>query len=210
MRELRVRLATLAAQAVAVRIRDFTLPGRLDLKRAAIVVAVALMHVAMLYILIDSLALRSPPPQKEIEITFGGPVALREVVKPPPKVVLPDLPAPPVAPPPVVIKAEAAAAPAGSPHVTAPAQALADAHTFPVLPAAFRQQDSKIVRLLLSIGEDGSVSAAEIAVSSGAAALDELAIAWVKQHWRYRAALRDGVPVAVKTMAVVTFSRTAG
>ena len=36
--------------------------------------------------------------------------------------------------------------------------------------------------------------------------LDALAAAWVKLHWRYRPAMRDGQAIAEPTMAIVTFA----
>ena len=57
----------------------------------------------------------------------------------------------------------------------------------------------------LRVADDGTVSDAVVDSSSGSREIDTLAIAWVKAHWRYRPALRGGLPVVVTTTAIVPF-----
>jgi protein TonB len=100
-----------------------------------------------------------------------------------------------------------------SPHpvapVVTPARAIPGTHTtphYPPLAARLSQQGS--VRLSLSIDEQGSVTQATVVTSSGYETLDEAAIAWVKAHWRFTPALRNGTPVPASADAIVTFRLT--
>lgn len=147
----------------------------------------------------------APTPPAEIELSISGTPGV-EIPNAKPPEIPPDLPS--VTPPEIeladAIHADAEPT-AGLPNVTRPAQAIAEAHLFPEAPPAFKSKGPVLVRLLVSITESGMVSSAAVQSSSGIATLDALAIEWVKQHWRYHPALRDGVPMAVETTAVVTF-----
>jgi len=46
---------------------------------------------------------------------------------------------------------------------------------------------------------------ASVTQSSGFPALDESAVAWVMAHWKYKPAIRGGVPVTSQTQAAVKF-----
>jgi protein TonB len=93
---------------------------------------------------------------------------------------------------------------AGGPAVTVPAEAMGDYHSVPPLPeTAIAAARTSPLRLLLTIGADGSIIAAAIDNSSGSASADKIAIDWVKMHWRYKPALRDGQPVTVTTIATL-------
>ncbi len=93
--------------------------------------------------------------------------------------------------------------------VFAPATAIASTHTIPSYPPLDRRlgHEGK-VRLKLTIDEQGSVNDAVVEQSSGFGGLDAAAIAWVKDHWRYQPATRDGKPVAATAQADVTFRLT--
>jgi protein TonB len=97
------------------------------------------------------------------------------------------------------------------PHPSAfvPARPIFDTHTTPDYPPiAARLSEQGSVRLSLSIDEQGYVTDAAVITSSGYDALDRAAVAWVRAHWRYAPALKDGVPIPALTSAVVTFRLT--
>ncbi len=92
------------------------------------------------------------------------------------------------------------------PPQPSPAQGITNTHTIPPYPEfAIRALQSGTVTLRLGIGADGNVTSAEVANSSGSVTLDEAAVAWVKSHWRYHPATREGTAVASTTMAAVKF-----
>ncbi len=91
------------------------------------------------------------------------------------------------------------------------ASALASTHTTPDYPSMDRLLGHQgAVKLALVIDEQGNVTDASVVQSSGYDGLDQAAIAWVKTHWRYHPATRDGKPVASRTQAQVTFRLTQG
>lgn len=84
---------------------------------------------------------------------------------------------------------------------------IAATHTTPPYPVAARRAGMEgNVTLRLTVLADGHVGAAQVAVSSGHALLDEAAQAWIVGHWIYKPALKDGAPVASQTTALVTFA----
>ena len=176
-------------------------------RRAKAITGVALLHLAFLYFLIAGLRVHFLKPPHEFEMTLGGPVGISVVTPNPPKVIDPKLPT--VDPPPIqitdTIESNDAPRASGSPNVTKPAEAIAEAHTFPKLPSQVHASAPILVRLLVNVAEDGSITDAQVAGSSGSSMLDALAAAWVKLHWRYRPAMRDGQAIAETTMAIVTF-----
>jgi protein TonB len=95
--------------------------------------------------------------------------------------------------------------------LTLAATAIGSTHTIPLYPPFDRRLGHEgAVRLTLTIDAQGNVSDAAIAQSSGYDGLDQAAIAWVKAHWRYHPAMRDGKAVAATTQAEVTFKLTQG
>jgi len=90
-----------------------------------------------------------------------------------------------------------------------PPLAIASTHTIPIYPSiGIRLNEEGSVTLALNIDERGNVVDARMIRSSGYEALDVAAVAWVKAHWRYQPALRDGVPIPSSTTATVTFRLT--
>jgi protein TonB len=85
-------------------------------------------------------------------------------------------------------------------------------HTTPPYPAVDRRFGNQgTVKLRLTISPQGIVTAADIVQSSGFAGLDQAAMSWVMQHWKYKPALQGGVPVASTAVAAVVFNiRNAG
>ena len=84
--------------------------------------------------------------------------------------------------------------------------AMANTHTIPPYPPmGIRLGHEGTVRLAIQLDEQGNVIAAQVIASSGYEELDAAAVAWVKSHWRYQPAMRDGQPVPATTRAAVTF-----
>ncbi len=61
-----------------------------------------------------------------------------------------------------------------------------------------------MVSVLIAVAEDGRVTSATVAQSSGYTALDEAALAAVRR-WRFRPATRDGVPISGTVRTAVHF-----
>jgi|ERR1043166_1817582 protein TonB len=84
--------------------------------------------------------------------------------------------------------------------------AIAETHTIPPYPMiGIRLGHEGTVRLAISLDEDGNVVAAQVERSSGYQELDAAAVVWVRSHWRYRPAMRDGQPIRATVPAMVTF-----
>jgi len=183
-------------------------------RRALTVSIVAGAHVVFLFALLRGLAPAMPSVPNEIPLTLSGifapkadpprPIPVRDISKDvvtvPPALIENDAPA---------IDVRAAVVPASTPDVSMPSQALADAHAFPVLPPSVHVQAQMSVRLVLSIAEDGAVSAAQVVSSCGLKTLDDLAVQWVRDHWRYKPAMRQGQAIADTTTAIVVFLQGA-
>ena len=90
--------------------------------------------------------------------------------------------------------------------VDASAWGLTNTHTTPPYPPMARRLGQQgTVILSITVAADGSVSAAQIATSSGIPELDQAALEWVKGHWRYKPAMQGGVAVPSTTQAAVKF-----
>ncbi|HSC19312.1 MAG TPA: energy transducer TonB [Rhizomicrobium sp.] len=61
------------------------------------------------------------------------------------------------------------------------------------------------VTLAITVATDGSVRDAQVTQSSGNVELDRVAEVCVKAKWRYKPAMKDGVPVEAKTQARVVW-----
>jgi len=178
-------------------------------QRAVTIVGVAFVH----FVLLVMFASTFPPQREAYETTIvlvGGPLPAKSEALRPPEMLVPN--AVDVQPPDIALENQAITVqpvvqPAGSPDVTMPAEAIAEAHSFPPLPAKVPIQGMS-VRLLLSITPLGEIGDASVSQSSGISALDRIAVDWVKAHWRYRPALRNGEPISVTTMAIVGFVAT--
>lgn len=97
------------------------------------------------------------------------------------------------------------------PPVVTAASGLSATHTIPGYPPLDRRLGHEgTVRLTLSIDALGAVSGAAVERSSGYDGLDAAAVAWVKAHWRYKPATRDGIPSSTTVEADVTFRLTQG
>jgi TonB family protein len=174
-------------------------------QRLLVLLLVGFLHLGLVTLLVLGLILRaSQAPERALQVTLGGPLGAPVRLPPAaPSFIDPD--SPQITIPSVDLATDQPNALSGSPDVTRPAEAIADEHEFPTYPGSGRPTRPAEVRLLLSISEDGAIGDAQIAGTSGSPILDALAVAWVKQHWRYRPALRDGTPLAVTTAAIVVF-----
>ncbi len=75
------------------------------------------------------------------------------------------------------------------------------------LPAGFGKATTPLQLVLtIMVGIDGSVSDVRVAQSSGQSVLDEVAAAFVKAKWRFRAATQNDKPVADWTTVLVRFA----
>lgn len=96
--------------------------------------------------------------------------------------------------------------PAFNPPNDTQAHGVMATHTIPPYPPlSIRLEEQGTVMLRLEISADGSVTNASVEKSSGSSRLDQAAIAWVIQNWRYQPATHDGVAVPTTTEAAVKF-----
>jgi protein TonB len=176
---------------------------------------VGILHLALIYALMNGLAVTV---FQKIAPAIEARVLQPEPAQPHEKLPIPAnpkaMPPPPDAIPHPVIRIDAApAAPSQvrladglSPALDRTASALGATHTLPPYPLLARRLGHQgQVTLRLTISPDGRVERAEIAGSSGWPDLDARAADWVRRHWRYQPAIRDGVPVASRMMAAVQF-----
>ena len=97
-------------------------------------------------------------------------------------------------PKPVVAPVEPVRAPVQPP--TSPKE-IARTHTLPPYPPlSQRMGEQGTTGLACEIGVDGKPVSCAITHSSGSARLDEAAVSYVKDHWTWAPATRDGKPVA--------------
>lgn len=139
-----------------------------------------------------------PPPDIKIA-TPPPPAPVQQVQQatPPPRMTPPPQPTPitPPAPPPAPAIPDSGPAGIASTHTTPP---------YPVL--ARRLGKEGTVTLSLSVSASGDVTGATVVSSSGNGDLDRAAIEWVKAHWRYKPAIRNGQPAAGTVQAAVRFT----
>jgi len=189
-------------------------------RKAASVVAVGALHVALVTALLAGLApplIKALPtaidvffpqePTKPVETPTPPTVAMNDplidTVPMPPKwttadprqitVARTDNP-PPTSPGPVAKILPTSAVSLGVTHTTPP---------YPPLSRRLGEQGKVALRIL--IAADGHIADVEIAASSGVERLDQAARDWVRAHWLYRPATREGKAVASQTEAVVVF-----
>lgn len=176
-------------------------------KRVMAAAAAGAAQVLFLALLLFGLHTHVFAQSAEIEMTLGGPIGTRLDPARLPEFMRPQLPTvlPPIVETRQTFQANLAE-PQGAPDTTTPAEAISQDHVFPVLPGTYKSAGAKLVRLTLSITADGTIADASVAESSGIGDLDELAVAWVKSHWRYHPAMQNGIAIAVTTTAIVVFS----
>lgn len=148
-----------------------------------------------------------PPPAPRPPEPAAAPARQEDAARPP----VPP-PARRAAPGPVRLDAGAGALPdpslgARATGAVVPPAAAAEGHRnappeYP--PDSRRRGEEGVVRLMLSIAADGQVTEAELAASSGHAALDRAALA-AARRWRFRPATQAGLPVAATLGTAVHF-----
>jgi len=93
-----------------------------------------------------------------------------------------------------------------TPPVNTVASGLTNTHSTPPYPVAARTAGHQgIVTLQITVGPNGDVANATVAQSSGFPELDQAAVEWVTNHWKYKPAVQGGVPVTSTTQAAVKF-----
>ncbi len=199
----------------------------IDRPHGSAIAFIALLHIAGIYALANSMGFISvKPPPERIVISFHKDPAKPEQPLPPPIPLLqpyaPPVPVPVdstiqiVLPPEsgnaISVPAQIAALPpiplpvVPPPVQFVPARAVVSTHTAPEYPLLSRRLGEKgSVRLSLTIAEDGMVMEAVVLKSSGFARLDAAAIEWVKHRWRYTPAMRGTMPVRAAAETVLTF-----
>ena len=211
------------------------MPPHVSRRIVIAVAAVIVIHVALIYAFTSGLAgrivrelphvinaeiVKAPPPKQHPVAPPPKPVLVKptQPVVPPPLLNIRTPPAPraitqvrrTLAPPPRQIRpAPPPAPPAPKPVVVPPTPAapIVSTHTIPPYPPfARRLAQEGTVLLRLSIGTDGHVTGATVIRSSGHSRLDEAAQLWVKAHWRYRPATRNGQPIPSQVEARVVFN----
>jgi protein TonB len=172
---------------------------------------------------IEAKIVQTPPPQQKPppvpEVKLQTPPTVVPAYVPPPdiKVATPPPPAPvrqvqQITPPPSVAPAPITP-PAPPPPPAAPAVpdsgpvGINATHTIPPYPPmAVRLGKEGTVTLSISVSASGAVTDATIVNSSGIDELDQAAVQWVKAHWRYKPAIRNGQPSAGTVQANVRFT----
>jgi protein TonB len=92
------------------------------------------------------------------------------------------------------------------PVVLTPARAIAATHAIPDYPfLSLRLREQGTLRLKITIDERGIVTQATVVNSSGFQRLDEAAVNWVKQHWRYTPAMQGTKAIVSTADAIVEF-----
>ncbi len=191
-------------------------------RRTISIAVVAALHIAVIYVILAALNIVPSP------VSQDGPIHLRFIDKktvvdpqPPPtiqdgRLIFTHPTAPPANPPPIPFDPGTGGTgtyypppqPPGQ-GIFNPASAVPGTHTIPAFPSLDRRLGHQGAALLnIAIDEQGYVSDASVAQSSGYEGLDMAAIAWVKEHWRYRPAMRDGNAVPSTTRASVVFRLT--
>jgi protein TonB len=180
---------------------------------------VALIHVALVYALINMgivdfvLPKVEPPivnvtlaPDKPTQPPLPTPVEPREQTVENPTVTAPvidyveDIPAP------VGRAGNEITTGIGGGGATIAASSIDRTHTIPPYPPVERRlgrEGTVTVRVL--IAETGFVSDVTLVKSSGFKGLDDAAVSWIRKHWRYKPALRNGRAVASMASAQVKF-----
>ena len=121
------------------------------------------------------------------------------LVRPPPTVAAPPPQIVIAAPPPPVVVPKAAPPPPPAIPPTEPKE-IARTHTIPPYPPlSQRMGEQGTTQLACDIGVDGKPTACSVAKTSGSPRLDEAAMSYVKDHYTWSPATREGKPVAGKT-----------
>jgi TonB family protein len=174
--------------------------------------AVFLLHVAFIWMLTVGIvapsgALKSGVEVQMVLVAPGPLMPPKSDPVPEPQMQAPEASDDP--PPDIEIQASAPMAASGlSPAAILPPRPDPVFHNAsPPAPETFAQMANGVQAMLtVLVAADGSVSDARVAQSSGQSVLDQLAIAFAKAHWRFRAAMQNGTPIADWTTVLVRFA----
>lgn len=189
-------------------------------RRAMIIGGVGLLHAAAIYALITGMA-GSVLQKVETVIQLTPVETPHDPPKPVPLPPAPKLEQPTTQPrvdttpiPEITIASEAPSQITTAPPLPNPPTAIADSgasgvtntHTTPPYPPlANKMSHQGTVLLQIVVTPQGDVASATVTSSSGFDELDQAAVAWVVAHWKYKAAIQNGIPVASQTSAAVKF-----
>ncbi|HJW41968.1 MAG TPA: energy transducer TonB [Rhizomicrobium sp.] len=190
-------------------------PG-MSSRRIGIIGGVAMLHVLIVYALINGMAARiMQNVHKDIVMTFQPQTPEHPTPPPPepplarptadktPTIVPPDIPTENDTGTPITVRV---APPTTTTPSDANATGLTGTHTTPPYPDLARklgQQGTVLLQIVVSA--QGNVTSATVVQSSGYPDLDAAAAAWVQAHWRYNPAVQGGVPAPSQTRAAVKF-----
>jgi len=194
-------------------------PSGMSPRRAGIIGGVALLHIGAVYVLITGMAgeiVKSLPPDITVIDIADTQTPQKPVTVPtPPKLFQPTTPTEPTSTPPDIQVApdqnstpiNVAMTPTNpSPSPDTAAAGLTNTHSTPPYPVAARTAGHQgIVTLQITVGPNGEVTNATVAKSSGFPELDDAAVTWVVNHWKYKPAVQGGVTVTSTTQAAVKF-----
>ncbi|MBL6613164.1 MAG: energy transducer TonB [Reyranella sp.] len=207
---MQLKSFVLSPSTLLARLRAWLGTQRTVSPRGAIAVSVVALHVLLAYVFILALAQheREPPRELTLSLSPAGPRVTPNPVQKPilvaPKI--PEVPAPEFRIPELPTNPITVAPAPAALGVTVPAEAIGETRSLPALSEALLAIARKtVLRLKLLVAPDGSISEATVDSSTGSPEIDNLALAWVKAHWRYKPAMRDGVAVPESTMALVPF-----
>jgi TonB family protein len=173
---------------------------------------VALLHLGVIWLLSTGFAL--PPgwgpsgPELRVSLVGAPSVAPRPDPPPEPEMQAVDTTGPAVEAPQIDVEITP---PAGQTGITQadilpPRPDPAFLNASPSMPSGHAKAIPVEVMLTILVAADGSVRDARVAKSSGEAMLDQLAMAFTKAKWRFRAALQAGHPVQDWTTVLVRFA----
>ena len=186
-------------------------------RRAIGIGFVMLLHVALIYALLNGLGAvivkAIKPPERITLVDIPAPQPPKPIPqppKPPPTPTRVFVPTPPVPLPPGsgenAVTATFEPQPPVLTPISEPVRSIASTHTIPDYPPISRRLNEEgVVSLRIVVSETGAVSGVAVVRSSGYARLDAAAASWVKAHWRYQPAMRNGQPVASTAEARVQF-----
>jgi protein TonB len=172
---------------------------------------VALLHVLFVWALINGLATKiitNIPHELKAQVI----APTKEETQPTPPTPTMVVPKDSITPPEIQVQTtqtQAIQTPM-APAPTAPstrANGITSTHSTPPYPADAKQKGHEgTVVLHIMISDQGEVTSAQVSKSSGFPELDQQAVSWVKEHWKYKAAVQNGVAVASASDAQVVFS----
>jgi protein TonB len=182
---------------------------------------VAVLHIALIWALMQGLAQRIALALPHELTAVVVPVQQQQQLPPPPaQLQKPTLPT--IQPPDIQVQQQQAApaitvvttpqpvapaAPVNPSPVSSAVSGVTSTHTIPPYPEMERRMGHEgTVTLRIQIDTSGNVTDAQVEQSSGSQALDQAAVEWVKSHWKYKPAIQNGTAVAATSEAAVKFS----